>query len=59
MVMPLLLWPGLTVIYLNHHFFRELKAQHEREMDFLHNTHSDQVHNSATKFIAHTILIVC
>ncbi len=24
-------------------FYRELKAQHEREMDFLHKTHSDQV----------------
>ena len=31
---------------LIHLFFRELKSQHEREMDFLHNTHSDQVCHS-------------
>lgn len=30
-------------------FFRELKAQHEREMDFLHITHSDQVYAAATR----------
>ena len=45
--------PWLCLCYGNHHFFRELKAQHEREMDFLHNSHSDQVHSSATKFMAH------